>query len=225
MKYSFLRRALLLILILSPIIYSQSIGLSIGSSYYYIAKDFNYSYLDSPLKNILLQYNFNLNDNFQLSFVSGYGWTSYNYHEVDFGPQFSSYNEYDVQSKGFPIETELKYQHYLTADSIFEPTIGIGIGYCNFKSTIRNVNIYPNQDGSDLTTKGFSQYISFGLNVHISNKITSSIEFKKLILSNIRITGSLHGLGYPYPYTFDEDYSSSTGLLDVGITLGVTYNL
>lgn len=225
MKYSFIKRTLLLFIILSPIIYSQSIGLSIGSTYYYIAKDFYNSYLDSPLKNILLQYNFKLNDNFQLSFISGYGWNSYNYHDVIYGPQGSSYNEYDVQSKGFPIETELKYQHYLTADSIFEPTIGIGIGYCNYKSTITNVNIYPNQDRGDLTTKGFSQYISFGLNIHISNKITSSIEFKKLILSNIKITGTLHELGYPYPNSFDEDYSSSTGLLDVGITLGVTYNL
>ena len=223
MKSYLVKMILFLILIFSPAIYSQSISISLGSSYYYIAKDFNYRYLDSPLKNVLIQYNFKIDDNFQLSIISGYGWTSYNYHYVENGPQFSFYDEYDVKSKGFPIELEFKYQHYLTADSVFEPRAGIGVGYCNFKSTIRRVNYSQNE--SDLTTKGFSQYLSIGMNVHISNKVISFVELKKLILSNIKIKGSLNALGYPYPNTFEEDYSSSTGLLDVGIILGVTYNL
>ena len=88
-----------------------------------------------------------IDNNFQLSIISGYGWTSYNYHEVQIGPNFSNHNEYDIQSKGFPVEIECKYQHFLTADSVFEPTIGIGIGYCNFKSTIKNGNSSPNENG------------------------------------------------------------------------------
>jgi outer membrane protein W len=158
--------------------------------------------------------------------MPGYGWTNYNFHTTSSNTQFAWVNEFDVTSKGFPIQLELKYHHYLTVDSIFEPNIGLGVGYCNFKSSIKLVSpgaVEPYE--SDLTTKGFSQYIEFGMAVRISKRIKSFIEFQKLILSNIKTSGDLSALGYPYGNGFEEDYPSSSGFSDVGISFGVNYNL
>ncbi|MHB8337528.1 MAG: hypothetical protein ACYDEE_08935 [Ignavibacteriaceae bacterium] len=227
MKYSFFKFIIILLLTLSPMEYSQSIGLSIGTSYYYIAKDINCNYLESPFKNILIQYNHEVARNLQISIMSGYGWTGYNFHTTSSNTQFAWVNELDVESKGFPIELELKFQHYLTTDSIFEPNIGIGIGYCNFNSSIKYVSQPTAQEtaGSNLTTKGFSQYVEFGLSVRISNQLMGSLEFQKLILSSIKTSGDLSALGYPYTNGFEEDYPSSSGFSDVGITFGISYNL
>ncbi len=227
MKNSLFKIIVVSLLVLSPMVFSQSIGISIGTSYYYIAKDVNYNYLESPFKNILIQYNHEVARNLQISIMAGYGWSSYNFHTISSNTQFAWVNEYDVESKGLPIELEIKYQHYLTADSTFEPSIGIGIGYCNFNSNIKYV-YPPTAEGiveSSLTTKGFSQYLEFGMSVRISNKFKSLIEFQKLIFSNIKTSGDLSALGYPYSKGFEEDYPSSSGFSDVGITFGIIYNL
>lgn len=227
MKSYLIKMTVFLILVTSTALYAQSTSLSpqsmsisLGTSYYYIGSDFK---LDGQLRNILLHYNFNLGNNFQLSIISGYGWASYTHHRVDGGWQFPDLDESDVSSKGFPVEIEFKYRHYLNADSVFEPTIGIGAGYCNYKSTLKN-RIYSDSE-SELTTKGFSQYFSFGMNIHFSHSLSGFIEFKKLIITSIKTSGSLSPLGIPYPDTYEEDYAPSTGLQDLGMIVGVTFKL
>jgi len=227
MKYTFPKVFIFLFLGLGPLEFAQSIGAGIGTSYYYIAKDINYNYLENPFKNILIQYDQNITGNIILSIMPGYGWTNYNFHTTSSNTQFAWVNEFDVTSKGFPIQLELKYHHYLTVDSIFEPNIGLGVGYCNFKSSIKYV-YPPTAEGvveSNLTTKGFSQYIEFGMAVRVSKRIKGSIEFQKLILSNIKTSGDLSALGYPYGNGFEEDYPSASGFSDVGISFGVNYKL
>jgi outer membrane protein W len=220
MKNPFLKTCLFLLLFISPMVRSQSIGVSIGSGYYYITNNTNYPYADDPLKTISLRFSTNLDNNFRLNITSGYGFSNYRYNQAEYDPSYYYYGEYHELTDGFLAEIECQYQHYLTSDSIFEPTFGIGIGYCDFSSKLKNSNsIKPDEK---IITKGFSQFISLGMNMHISKKITTYIELKKLIFSNIRI--NFLSKQDPSFITYEQDYSPMTGLSDLGITLGVNYN-
>ena len=70
---------------------------------------------------------------------------------------------------------EVVYQDtFIEKDSIFEPLIGIGGGYYHY--TTKDKNIYSNSSiEQKYITEGFAQYITFGMNVHLSERITSSI--------------------------------------------------
>jgi hypothetical protein len=219
MKKPFLQICLLILLLLSPAVYSQSIGVAIGSGYYYFND--NYTHLFRPLTTVSLRFGANLDNNFRLYITPGYGKSNYSIHQSQSGPSWNAYNEYHANTDGFLTEIECQYQHYLTSDSLFEPTLGIGIGYCDYKTKLKT-DTYSKTD-DEITTKGFSQFISLGMNIHISKKFTSYIELKKLIFHNIRIN-LLNTKVQPYTNTYEEDYSAMTGLSDLGITLGVNYN-
>ncbi|HUX60485.1 MAG TPA: hypothetical protein VMV32_04170 [Ignavibacteriaceae bacterium] len=225
MNKLFLRISLLFVLINIPS-YSQnqSVSLSIGSSYYYVLRSSDYNYFDNNLEQFLIQYNYDIGRNLQMSVMAGYGWTNYNYHFVTYSYDFGDFNKFNIQAKGFPAAFELIYKHYIASDSVFEPFIGIGIGYCNLKSIIKHT--YPpfandNQYGN-LTTEGFSQYMSLGMNFRMANNISSFFKIQKEIFSNIKTSGNLSTFGYPYPESFKEDYSSSSNYSSIAITFGIT---
>jgi outer membrane protein W len=219
MKNPTLQICFLFLLIINPAINSQSIGVSIGSGYYYIT-NINY-YTNDPVKTVSLRYGFNLDINFQLNITAGYAFSNYKENHTSFGKYYYGNEEYHNLTDGFLTEIEYQYRHYLTSDSIFEPTLGIGIGYCNFRTKQKTSNITPDEE---MTTKGFSQFVSLGVNIHVSKKITGYFELKKLILTNIKIH-TLQKSDPPYTSTSDLDYSPLSGLSDLGITLGVNYNL
>lgn len=108
---------------------NQSVSLSIGSSYYYVLRSSDYNYFDNNLEQFLFQYNYDIGKNLQMSVMAGYGWTNYNYHFVTYSYDFGDFNKFNIQAKGFPAAFELIYKHYIASDSVFEPFIGIGIGY------------------------------------------------------------------------------------------------
>jgi outer membrane protein W len=219
MKNPTLQICLFFLLLLSPAVNSQSIGISIGSGYYYIINNV-VKYENDPIKTVSLRYVTNLDNNFRMNITAGYGFSNYRYNDAESGPTYNNNYEYHSLTDGFLTEIECQYQHYLTSDSIFEPTLGIGIGYCDFRT---NLKVSSNIPDDKMTTKGFSQFISLGMNIHISKRFTGYIELKKLIFTNIKIN-TLPYSATPYKSTNVQDYSPLSGLLDLGITLGVNYN-
>jgi hypothetical protein len=220
MKNQTLQICLFFLLLLSPAINSQSIGVSIGSGCYYITNSNNY-YPNDPIKTVSLRFGTNLDNNFQLNISAGYGFSNYRYNNAVYSPNYYYNGEYKHSlTGGFLTEIEFQYQHYLTSDSIFEPTLGIGIGYCDFKTKQKYYSYNPD---NEITTKGFSQFVSLGMNVHISKRFTGYIELKKLIFTFIKIN-TRDNSNQPNIYIYDQDYMPLVGLSDLGITLGVDYN-
>jgi outer membrane protein W len=220
MKNPTLQICLFLILLLSPAINSQSIGVNIGSGYYYITNNVVTPEND-PVKTVSLQYGYNLDNNFRLNITVGYGFSNYRYNHSSYSPNYNDNYEYHSLTDGFLTEIEYQYHHYLTSDSIFEPTLGIGIGYCDFRTKLKVATTNPDDE---MTTKGFSQFISLGMNIHVSKRFTGYIELKKLILTSIKVN-ILPYHAQPYQDNYEQDYSPLGGLSDLGITLGVNYNL
>lgn len=118
MKNQCLQICLFFLLLLSPAINSQSIGVSIGSGYYYILNNNNILYETDPIKTVSLRYGTNLDNNIHLNITAGYGFSNYKYNYGAYSPTYNSNNEYHSLTDGFLTEIECQYQHYLTSDSI-----------------------------------------------------------------------------------------------------------
>jgi len=163
------------------------------------------------IKNIFINYNSSLGSHFTIAARAGYGW--HNIENVYKIGGEESVNKENIE--GFPIETEIKYKHFIGTDSVFEPTIGLGAGYYNYITKLKS----SPSNGIEFTTKGFAQYITFGMNVHISEIIMSNIQFKKIMLNNIS-TKENKG-----DSSSEVDYVQGSGINDLSISLGIFYKL
>ena len=182
----------------------------------------NFSNSENPyngmVKNIFLIYNIYLSDHFQLSVKAGYGWDNYNNNNSS----ISGKSENDEYTNGFPFECEIKFQHFTGKDSVFEPLIGIGFGYYNYKTEV--TQSYPGySDKHEHNTDGFAQYILFGMNFHLSKWLISSIQFKELMWNNISTTYNSTDMNYRN--TYEYDYISKSGLNNISLSLGIYYCL
>lgn len=229
MKYFLILFYFLFCLVFNFTIYSQSVGVRLGSSYYSTYLYYNdvgsYKYFDIPLKSVFIEYDHDLFTNFQIYLAAGYGWNNYSAHEQYGDPNSQSFytRTSELKSNGIPIELGLKFHQNLNADSTIETIIGIGIGYCNYKSTVRNG--YSHIFESVFNIKGFSQYLSIGMNIHITEKIKCFFELKKMILNNLKVSGDLEALREIENSSFSQDYATSTGFFDVGLDIGISYRL
>jgi outer membrane protein W len=163
------------------------------------------------IKNIFVNYNAPLGNDFMLSTRVGYGWD--NNESVYGSGGDESVSEENIN--GFPVETEIKYKHFIERVSVFEPTIGVGIGYYNYTAKLKS----GSSNETELITKGFGQYITFGMNIHISKSIVSSIQFKKIMINSIsteRDTDDSY---------IEKDYVQGSGINDLSISLGIFYNI
>jgi len=215
----------LYLLIIVPFIqtYSQSIGIVYEVSSFSINDIYNtgdYSPSRGVIKNIFLNYNGFLFASFQFSLKAGYGW---NIHESHYDSRTDK-SLYEDNTSGIPIECEVRYQHYIEKDSVFEPLIGIGLGYYNYTTKHKYTSPNPSYSyGIDYTTEGFGQYILFGMNIHISKKVTSSIQFKKIMTHSI---STKYDSGDPENRsTHEEDIGQQSGFNNMAISLGIFYNL
>jgi len=67
--------------------------------------------------------------------------------------------------------------------------------------------------------EGFAQYITFGLNIHLSEMITSTIRFKKIMIHSISTKYEVASGRY------EKDYVQPNGFNDLAISLGIFFNL
>jgi hypothetical protein len=169
------------------------------------------------IKNIFLNYNIYISNNFQLSFKAGYGWDKYS-------TQYSSSggnSETEENTNGIPIECDIKFQEFTGKDSVFEPFTGIGLGFYNYST--KNSYNPSNYDKQEYDTNGFAQYIIFGMNFHMSKRIITSIQFKKIMWNNISTRYNSSNLYYNSSTEFD--YAQKSGLYNIALSMGLYYSL
>lgn len=216
LKYSHL--FFLFLTCLNSFIYSQSVGLGIGSDYYDINFPRRYD-LEYSVQNAMLHYTHDIASNLSVSIILGYGWVNYlNERESPSITQEVS----STKSEGYPLGLEIDYFHSLDKDSTFTPFLGFGVEYSDFKTTYRK-EIYSQTYISKLSTSGYSQYISFGINVRVFKNLISFIKFKKMMLNNIKTTGDLVAITGIRDDRFSQNYSPRNGILNIGITFGFCY--
>lgn len=208
----------LLIIVLFDQTFSQSIGIVYEASSLNTNNSVYNVFTENPpkgmIKNIFFDYSGFLSESFQMSLRVGYGWNVYKMSYKGSGSE--TINEEDTY--GIPFELDLKYQHYIEKDSVFEPLIGIGGGYYHY--TTKDKSIYnDSSEEQKYITKGFSQYIIFGLNIHLSEKITNSIRFKKIMIHSISTKYEVASGSY------EKDYVQPNGFNDLAISLGIFYTL
>ena len=188
---------------------SQTLGILYEASSF-SADNFirGYSLSSGMIKNIFVDFDTPLYNSFHLSIKAGYGWSVYK-------ENYSGTNEsweHEISIDGFPVELDIEYQSFLERDSVFEPLLGLGIGYYDYAIKNKFTN---SSDENDYRTTGFANYILFGMNIHITNQITTSIQFKKFMTNSISTT---------YENT-TSDYEQKSGISDLAISLGIFFNL
>jgi len=193
---------------------SQSFGIIYEASSFNLQDLYFYEYGNPTglIKNLFLNYNAPIHNSFILSFRAGYGWNKY---------EFSSDNGLDKETReqitdGIPIESQITYQHQLGKDSVFEPIFGIGIGYYFYVS---KYNFGSSFISHKYISKGFAQYIIFGMNLNIANGITGSIQCKK-IMANCISTKYEEGNSI-----FEKDYAQGNGFDDLSISIGLFFQV
>ncbi len=186
--------------------HSQSLGMVYEASSFNTS-DFvgGYYFSYGMIKNIFISFDTPLYNSFHLSIKVGYGWNSDKSGYYYVGPEASDHEE---DTKGFPFELDVKYQHFTGSDSVFEPLIGTGIGFYDYTTKYTN-------SSNDYSTEGFASYILFGMNIHISNLVTTSIQFKKFMTNSISTK---------YENT-TRDYKQKSGISDLAISLGIFFRL
>lgn len=192
--------------------YSQSIGFIYEASSFN-QKDLFYTEGSGPeglIKNFFINCNAPIDEFFILSVKAGYGWNKYGLSSADEG----SKNSYKQVTEGYPIEAELQYHHSLGIDSVFEPVIGIGAGYYYY---ISHSSYYYMKE--KFYARGFAQYLLVGVNINISNAVTSSIRLKKIMLNSISTKYEEDTV------IIERDYAQVNGFDDLSFSLGIFFNL
>lgn len=204
---------LFLIVLSSKGIYSQSLGVVYEGSSFNLNNLFyhnGYS-LSGMIKNLYVNFNTKISNDFIASTRIGYGWD--NHKSVNTSEGVESFSEENIN--GFPVEAEIKYKHLLTSDSIFEPIVGLGFGYYNYTTTRKN----ESSNEMELITKGFGQYLTFGCNIHISKSLFSCIQFKKMMLNSITTK-------YEEGDTIlEKDFVQESGMNNLAISIGLFFSL
>jgi hypothetical protein len=196
---------------------SQSLGIIFEASSFNL-QDFYYNDYSSPsglIKNLFINYNEPIGSSFILSIRAGYGWNRYS---------FSHYDGKDLHERatdGMPFEAEVKYNHFIGTDSVFAPLIGVGLGYYIYesKNKMSSSTLEFNTFENKFTSKGFTQYLVFGMNIHISRIISGSLQLKKIMINSIS-TEYTEGND-----KIEKDYAQGNGLDDLSFSLGIFFNL
>jgi hypothetical protein len=192
--------------------YPQSIGIIYEASSFNL-RDFYYYEYSNPtglIKNIFLNYNAPLFESFLLSIKAGYGWNRYK-SSYESG---NSKEVYDQTTKGVPLEAEIQYHHYLEKDSVFEPLIGIGLGYYYYLSRDKTSS---SSTENKFTSEGLTQYVMIGMNININSCLSTCIQFKKIMFNGIATKYENED------YTVERDYAQGNGLDDIGVSFGIFY--
>lgn len=130
--------------------------------------------------------------------------------------------EYEYNTKGFPMELELLRFAQLSSKGLISPFIGLGFGYYNYTTELK-VNSGDDTSNSESTLSGFAQYFTFGMKVYINPKYSISINFKRLGFNNILYKYDMLDSDDDEIGKFESNISG-LGLIDLGMSIGISYN-
>ena len=205
-----MKKIIVLLLIVASISFAKQFGVSLGTGTFAGTDDY------AP-KHLIGHYYMGLNEKFILGFSAGFGMVKYN-EEINYDPG-SVRDDYEnsVSINGISIEAEFLYFQAIPNTSI-KPYIGAGLGVYSYK---RNEDNEENDFEAEGNTFGFGQFITFGLDMDISKKLSMFVQFRKLGFSMLKTVDEIDD-GNDHEIT--TDYLAQPGINDLGITAGVKFN-
>ena len=166
----------------------------------------------------------------------GYGMTK---HETksDVSYQGNRFTEeFKIDVKGLPIEGAFIFHVPIDNQNRFEVRFGLAGGYYSytikqegFREEVFNNQVFRDElDEPDIKISGIAQSFLAGLSIGISPKIRAILEVSKMGFSMIKVkqdieiedNGTKINVGES-----EENFNAATGLNDLGVTVGIYFNL
>lgn len=203
-----MKKIVLLVLIMAGLLFSQKFGVSLGTGTFAGTDDY------SP-KHVIGHFYMPFNEKFTLGFSLGFGSAQYN-KEIEYADPTANDEKTEISIIGIPLEAEILYSQAIPNSSI-KPYLGLGLGIYSYN---RDEEADGNND-QDGTFFGLAQFITFGLDISITEKMTMFTQFRKLGFSMIKFTNDIEGGNEREEIT---DYLSQPGINDLGISAGIKFN-
>lgn len=217
-KYPIIISFITFVLLISNFGFGQKVGVSFGTGVF--SGDFESG---STPKNVTghLYLPFPLNPNLTLNVSVGYGIGNY-LSETDLDQGDDS--EFESSTKGLPIEGEILYFKPLLNESSLQPFLGIGAGFYNY-TTLDKYKQGSEVEEDEKKISGLAQYFTFGLKMDIDSNLSAFLQFKKLGVSLIRSEYDLIDYDGDKYGTRKRDVVAWPGIFDLGIALGIRFNI
>ena len=206
-----MKKIMVLILVVVSISFSKQFGVSLGTGTYAGTDDY------SP-KHVIGHYYMGLNNQFTLGFSAGFGMSRYNT-EIDYYDDVANDDyETNVTVNGIALEGEFLYFQAIPNSSI-KPYIGAGLGVYSY-----NRDEEAEKFDAEATTFGFGQFVTFGLDMAISEKLSIFVQFRKLGFSMMKTTNEIDHDNNNQDREEIIDYLAKPGTNDLGITVGMKFD-
>jgi len=184
-----------------------------------------------------------------IRFSSGYGLSRQKSHkEIDFSKIHSkdviSKNESKFTVTGFPAEVALLFQTAVDPRANIFLHFGIGLGYYvyNYKaegtseeleSKTNKWNMEENYINPEINLSGGAQFFVLGFDINIGPKVGATLEFSKIGWSMMKLTRDIVSqeidageIAYETKYGYErQDYAVMNGFNDIGVSLGIFWQL
>lgn len=246
MKKSFVSAAAIFIFILSyEPLYCQEAGISFGNSVFpAVILEHSYSYYDLvpsdpiyssasvPAKEVMFHFSYYLNSNVRLDLSAGYGFGNAKKEWKTIYPspvkerEAVLTNSGEFSTEGYPGAIELQFFAPINEAGTLIPFIGLGAGYCSYKTKVTEKSSSLTTK-TDLSTKGFGQYVSAGLSIKFMERASVFFQMQKILISSLKTEKSS-------PVRFPPDVSNpietssleqiiKPGLGDIGLSAGLRF--
>ena len=204
-----MKRIMVLILVIASISFAKQFGVSLGTG--------TYAGIDTYTpKHLIGHYYMTMNEKFTLGFSLGFGSAQFK-EEIDYADPANPNEETEVSITGIPLEAEILYFQAIPNSSI-KPYVGVGLGFYSYKRIEENDNF-----DSEASTFGVGQFITFGLEMDLSEKISAFVQFRKLGFSMMKIVNDIERNNPINDEEVTYDYLGWPGINDLGITAGVKF--
>ncbi|MDA3884875.1 MAG: outer membrane beta-barrel protein [Candidatus Delongbacteria bacterium] len=207
-----MKKLIILIFVITSMMFAQKFGVSVGTGTF--AGTDNYS----P-KHAIGHYYMSMNDKFTLGFSAGFGIAQFNTEE-DFADPADATEEINVSITGIALEGEILYFQAIPNSGI-KPYVGLGLGVYSYN---RNEENDDNNFESEATTFGFGQFVTFGLDMNISEKMTMFVQFRKLGFSMLKTTNTIERNNPINDSEVTSDYLAHPGMNDLGVSAGMKFS-
>ena len=206
-----MKKIMVLLLVVASMLFAKQFGVSLGTGTFAGTEDY------SP-KHAIGHYYMTMNEKFTLGFSAGFGMMQYEI-ERDYDNSPPNDRKTTISIAGIPLEAELLYFQAIPNSNI-KPYIGLGLGVYSYKRIEEDDN-----SESEATTFGFGQFVTFGLDMNISESVSMFVQFRKLGFSMMKtVDGVDDTTGADDDYEETSDYLAQPGINDLGITVGMKFN-
>lgn len=205
-----MKKIMVLLLVVVSMSFAQKFGVSIGTGTYTGTDVY------SP-KHAIGHYYMSMNEKFTLGFSAGFGMMQY-LEEINYDDPAQDDENNEISVNGICLEGEFLYFQAIPNSGI-KPYVGLGLGIYSY-----NRNEEADNFDADATSFGFAQFITFGLDLSLSENITLFTQFRKLGFSMIKTTNEIDHDNNNNDREETTDFLAQPGINDLGISAGLKFN-